>query len=138
MTMTHDTVMGISGIREATENHRSNMKDRLSRIIDDALGVELPLPEGYKPSYKTDKNDPKKYNGSPKLTDLEDWLSALVNRYALQRLRGNKPEIDRVRVMLLLDNLDGAAYKWMLRHVTHVNREVEHWTFRSVVHGLYA
>jgi hypothetical protein len=138
MTTTHDTVMGISGIREATENHRSNMKDRLSRIIDDALGVELPLPEGYKPSYKTDKNDPKKYDGSPKLTDLEDWLSALVNRYALQRLGGHKPEIDRVRVMLLLDNLDGAAYKWMLRHVTHVNREVEHWTFRSVVHGLYA
>ena len=58
------------------------MKDQLLRIIDDTLIVELPLLEGYKPLYKTDKNNQMKYDGFPKLIDLEDWLSALVNRSA--------------------------------------------------------
>ena len=71
------------------------------------------------------------------MIDLEDWLAAMTNRLVLQRLGGNKPETDRVRVMLLMDSLDGAAYKWMLRHVTHVNQEIEHWTFKDVVHRLY-
>ena len=132
-----DHTMGLRGITEAKENHRSNMKDRLTKIIDDAIGYELTFPDGYKPSFKADRNDPKKYDGSPKMTDLEDWLSAIVYRFALQRLGGDRPEIDRVRVMLLLDCLDGTAYKWMLRHVTHVNRNVEHWTFLDVIHGLY-
>ena len=113
------------------------MKDRLTRIMDDAIGRELPLPEGYKPSFKGDRNDPKKYDGSAKLIDLEEWLSATTNRFALQKLGGDRPEIDRVRVMMLLECLDGAAYKWMLRHVTHVHREIEHWTFRDIIHGLY-
>ena len=112
------------------------MKDRLTRIVDDTIGEELSLPEGYKPSFKGDR-DPKKYEGSPKMIDLEDWLAAMTNRLALQRLGGNKPETDRVQVMLLMDSLDGAAYKWMLRHVTHVNQEIEHWTFKDVVHRLY-
>jgi hypothetical protein len=129
--------MGLRGITEAKENHRSTMKDRLTKIIDDAIGYELTFPDGYKPSFKADRGDPKKYDGSPKMTDLEDWLSAIVYRFALQRLGGDRPEIDRVRVMLLLDCLDGTAYKWMLRHVTHVNRKVEHWTFLDVIHGLY-
>ena len=87
--------------------------------------------------FKGDRNDPKKYDGSSKLIDLEEWLSATTNRFALQKLGGDRPEIDRVQVMMLLECLDGAAYKWMLRHVTHVHREIEHWTFRDVIHGLY-
>ncbi len=71
------------------------------------------------------------------MIDLEEWLATTVNRLALQRLGGSRPEIDRVRVMLLLEQLEGAAHKWMLRHVTHVNREIEHWTFQDVIHGLY-
>lgn len=39
--------------------------------------------------------------------------------------------------MLTLESLEGSAYKWMLRHVTHVNRSVMHWTFNDVVYGLY-
>lgn len=130
-------ITGLRGITEAKENHRSTMKDRLTKIIDDTIGYELAFPDGYKPSFKADRGDPKKYDGSPKMTDLEDWLSAIVCRFALQRLGGDRPEIDRVRVMLLMDCLDGTAYKWMLRHVTHVNRRVEHWTFLDVIHGLY-
>ena len=128
---------GLQGIHQAKENHQANMKDRLSKIIDDALGRELLLPDGYKPSFKGDRGEPKKYGGSAKMVDLEDWLSAITNRFALQKLGGERPEIDKIRVMLLLDCLEGTAYKWMLRHVTHVNRNVEHWTFRDVIHGLY-
>jgi len=132
-----DHTIGLRGVAEAREHHRSNMKDRLTRIIDDAIGFELAFPDGYKPSFKADRGDPKKYGGSPKVVDLEDWLSAIVYRLALQRLGGNRPEIDRVRVMLLPDCLEGTAYRWMLRHVMHVNRKVEHWTFQDVIHGLY-
>jgi hypothetical protein len=128
---------GLQGISAARENHQSNMKDRLSRIMDDTIGRELPLPEGYKPTFKDDHNDPKKYDGSPKLVDLEEWLLATTNRFTLQWLGDDRPEIDKIRVMMLLDCLDGTAYKWMLRHVTHVNREIEHWTFKDVIHGLY-
>jgi hypothetical protein len=137
MTVPPDNLIGLQGIHQAKENHRANMKDRLSKIIDDALGRELPLPDGYKPSFKGDRGEPKKYGGSTKMVDLEDWLAATTNRFALQKLGGNRPEIDKIRVMLLLECLEGAAYKWMLRHVTHVNRNVEHWTFRDVIHGLY-
>jgi hypothetical protein len=132
-----ESIKGLRGISEAKEHHRSNMKDRLTRIIDDAIGVELPLPDGYKANFKPDRGELKKYSGSPKLMDLEEWLSATVYRYALQRLGGNRPEIDRVRVMFLLEHLEGNAYKWMMRHVTHINREVTHWTFVDVIHGLY-
>jgi hypothetical protein len=124
-----DHTNGLREIAEAREHHRSNMKDRLTKIIDDVIRFELAFPDGYKPSFKVDRGDPKKYDRSPKMTDLEDWLSATTYRLALQRLGGSRPEIDRVRVMLLLECLDGTAYKWMLRHVTHVNRKVEHWTF---------
>jgi len=137
MATPHDPISGIQGIQEAKNNHQANMKDRLSKIIDDALGHELPLPEGYKPSFKLENNNATKYSGSSKMIDLEEWLATTVNRLALQRLGGNRPEIDRVRVMLLLEQLEGAAHKWMLRHVTHVNREIEQWTFQDVIHGLY-
>jgi hypothetical protein len=137
MATPHDPISGIQGIQEAKNNHQANMKDRLSKIIDDALGHELPLPEEYKPSFKLKSNNATKYSGSSKMIDLEEWLATTVNRLALQRLGGNRPEIDRVRVMLLLEQLEGAAHKWMLRHVTHVNREIEQWTFQDVIHGLY-
>ena len=81
------------------------MKDRLSKIIEDALGQELPLPDGYNPSFKLERNDAAKYSGSSKMIDLEEWLATTVNRLALQRLGGSRPEIDRVRVMLLLELL---------------------------------
>ena len=113
------------------------MKDRLTKIIEDTLDQELTFPEGYKPTFKSDRGDPKKYNGSPKMVDLEEWLSATVYRLALQRLGGDKPQIDKVRVMLLLESLEGAAYKWMMNHVVHVTRKTHEWTFREVIHGLY-
>ena len=101
MTGQPDNLMRLRGIHEAKENHRMNMKDRLSKIIDDTLGNELPLPDGYKPSYKGDRGDPRKYGRSAKMVDLEEWLSATTNRFALQRLGGPRPEIDKIRVMLL-------------------------------------
>ena len=105
--------------------------------MDDTLGYELAFPEGYKPTFKSDRGEPKKYGGSSKMTDLEEWLSVTVYRLALQRLGGSRPEIDRIRVMLLLESLEGAANKWMLKHVVHVTWKVQVWTFRDVIHRLY-
>jgi hypothetical protein len=132
-----DRSNGTQGIEVAREHHRSTMKDRLLRIIEDSLGYELTFPEGYKPTYKVDRGKPKKYGGSSKMIDLEEWLSATVYRLALQKLGGSQLEIDRVRVMLLLESLEGAAYKWMMKHVIHVSRRVPSWTFQDVIHGLY-
>ena len=132
-----DRFNGMLGIKTAREHHRSTMKDRLTRIMDDTIGHQLTFPEGYKPTFKGDRGDPKKYGGSPKMVDLEEWLSATVYRMALQKLGGQEIEIDRVRVMLLIDSLEGAAYKWMMKHVVHVTRRVQYWTFRDVIHGLY-
>jgi hypothetical protein len=55
-------------------------------MMDDAIGRALPLPDGYKPSFKGGSGDTNKYNGSSKLIDLEEWLSTTTNRFALQRL----------------------------------------------------
>ena len=88
-----DDSMGLHGIAEAREYHRSNMKDRLDRIINDVIGFELAFLEGYKPSFKMEKADLKKYDGSAEMVDLEDWLSATTYQLALQRLGGGRPEI---------------------------------------------
>jgi len=90
-----------------------------------------------KPFFKLERNNAAKYSGSSKMIDLEEWLATTVNRLALQRLGRSRPEIDQVRVMLLLEQLLRAAHKWMLRHVTHINWEIEHRTFQDVIHGLY-
>ena len=97
----------------------------------------MAFPEGYKPTFKSDRGEPKKYRGSSKMTDLEELLSVTVYKLALQRRGGSKPKIDRIRVMLLLDSLEGTANKWMLKHVVHVTRKVQVWTFHDVIHGLY-
>jgi hypothetical protein len=44
---------GLQGISAARENHRANMKDWLTQIMNDTIVRELPLPEGSKPSFKT-------------------------------------------------------------------------------------
>ena len=125
------------GIIEASEHHRETMQRRLTRILEEHLWRPIDYPDGFKPNLKLDSNSVKRYEGSPKFLDLENWVSAVAFRYALQRLGGDNSEIDRARIMLLTEHLSGDAYEWYTRHIMNVNRKVQNWTFEGVTHALY-
>ena len=128
---------GAIGAGGMNDFHRENMIERLHEVIRQALGVPLKFPDGYKPNVKTDGSSVKKYSGSPKFGELEDWLSALVYRYALMKFGGPDPDTDRVRVYSMVEYLEGDAAKWFTRHVLSPKRAVNFWTFSDVVTGLY-
>jgi len=108
------------------------MQERLSKILEEHLWRPIKYPEGFKLNVKLDSSSVKRYEGSPKYLDLENWVSAVAFRYALQLLGGDDSEIDRARIMLLTEHLSGDAYKWYMRHVMNVNRKVQNWTFKGV------
>lgn len=123
------------GILATEQHHRETMKDRLMRIIDDALGIALTFPEGYKPSLKND--NVTKYSGSPKYNDIEQWLVIVVHRYALLKLGGSSATTDRVRLLTLLEYLEGTALTWFNNHVLNSKRTIVHWTFCEAIMALY-
>jgi hypothetical protein len=75
------------GMKEVDKHYRESMLSRLMQTITQALGSPIKFPEGYKPSLKSDGLNP--YTGLPKFSDLENWLAAVVYRYALLRLGGD-------------------------------------------------
>lgn len=113
------------------------MQRRLTRILEEHLWRPIDYPDGFKPNLKLDSNSVKRYDGSAKFLDLENWVSAVAFRYALQRLGGDDSEVDRARIMLLTEHLSGDAYEWYTRHIMNVNRKVQNWTFEKVTHALY-
>ena len=123
------------GVLATEQHHRETMLVRLRSIIQDALGMALSFPEGYKPNLKYD--NVKKYSGSPKFSELEEWLIMLVHRYALQRLGGDNANTDRVRLLMLLEYLDGTALTWFNNHVLNTKRTIVHWTFNDAIEQLY-
>ena len=82
------------GIMATEDHHRETMMDRLMTIVYDALGTALVFPDGYKPPIKGDNI--KKYSGSPKYSELEEWLIMVTHRYALQKLGGGNANTDCV------------------------------------------
>jgi len=100
------------GVLEANKYHQQMMKDKLSRIIDAQLQHQMVYPDGFKPNLKLDSNSVTKYDGSSKFLNLENWVSAVTYRYALQRLGGDHTVIDRTRTMLLTEHLSGNMYEW--------------------------
>ena len=103
------------GVLATEQYHRETMTDRLMRIIADALGTALIFPDGYKPYLKND--NVTKYSGSPKYNDIEEWLVIVAHRYALLKLGGGNTNTDRVRLLTLLDYLDGTVLTWFNNHV---------------------
>jgi hypothetical protein len=125
------------GILEASKFHRQTMQGRLSKILEEHLWRPIDYPDGFKPNLKLDSSSVKRYDGSPKFLDLENWVSAVAFRYALQRLGGDDSEVDRARIMLLTEHLSGDAHEWYTRHIMNMNRKVRNWTFERITHALY-
>jgi hypothetical protein len=91
------------------------MLSRLMNTITQALGTPIKFPEGYKPSLKSDGM--VCYNRSSKFSDLENWLAAVVYHYALMKLGGDDFDADRIRVLSLMEFLEGDAQTWYTTHV---------------------
>jgi len=88
--------LGMAGTASADEHHRETMIENLMECIRQAPGVQLKFPDGYKPNLKFDGSGPSKYDGSPKFSELEKWLSALAYRYALLKFGGPDLDTDRI------------------------------------------
>ena len=91
-------------------------------IVYNALGTALVFPDGYKPPIKGDNI--KKYSGSPKYSELEEWLIMVTHRYALQKLGGGNANTDRVRLLMMLEYLDGMALTWFNNHILNLKHTV--------------
>ncbi|KAF5370233.1 hypothetical protein D9615_010059 [Tricholomella constricta] len=102
--------------------------------MHERLLVRLSLPDGMK-SRRADSKSVGTYSGSAKFGDLEEWLASLVVMLAVSQFGG--AEHNQERVLITSEFLDGEARKWYNRHVIHVNREKQSWTFEDVILGLY-
>ncbi|KAF5377165.1 hypothetical protein D9615_006318 [Tricholomella constricta] len=122
------------GIHAAGEQHKTKMHERLHQLMHERLSVRLSLPDGMK-SRRADAKSVGTYSGSAKFGDLEEWLSSLVVMLAVSQFGG--AERDQERVLITSEFLDGEARKWYNRHVIHVNRDKQYWTFEDVILGLY-
>uniref|UniRef100_A0A8H8CD88 CCHC-type domain-containing protein n=1 Tax=Psilocybe cubensis TaxID=181762 RepID=A0A8H8CD88_PSICU len=123
------------GIPEANEAHKSDMQDRLSRLIHELLGTRIEYPDGFKFNAKLESDKSTKYSGSPKFSELENWLSDLCSKMAVRQLGG--PKNDLMRRMILPEYLDGDAKFFYNHHVANINRQKKHWTFEEVILALY-
>ncbi|KAG6833871.1 hypothetical protein H0H93_012945, partial [Arthromyces matolae] len=122
------------GVAEAHKNYRGLMHDRLSGVIDDAVGVAVKLPDGVKPR-KMDTKHITAYAGSSKFSELENWVMDVCDHLAACKYGGD--HMDRERVLVLPEFLKDEASNWFRRYVRHSNRAQRHWTFKEVVIGLY-
>ncbi|KAF5381373.1 hypothetical protein D9615_008424 [Tricholomella constricta] len=122
------------GIHAAGEQHKTKMHERLHQLMHERLSVRLSLPDGMK-SRRADSKSVGTYSGSAKFGNLEEWLSSLVVMLAVSQFGGEGR--DQERVLITSEFLDGEARKWYNRHIIHVNREKQFWTFEDVVLGLY-
>ena len=109
------------------------MEQRLIQLIHEALGVRIVFPDGFKFNQKLESID--KYSGSAKFADLENWLSKLVYKLAVRQIGGN--DLDRLRLLITGEHLEGEAQNWYIRHVLSVNRSKFDWTFEGVILALY-
>ncbi|KAF5378467.1 hypothetical protein D9615_007023 [Tricholomella constricta] len=122
------------GIHAAGEQHKTKLHERLHQLIHERLAVRLSLPDGMK-SRRADSKSVGTYSGSAKFGELEEWLASLVVMLAVSQFGG--AERDQERVLITSEFLDGEARKWYNRHVIHVNREKQSWTFEDIILGLY-
>ncbi|KAG6887000.1 hypothetical protein C0992_001225 [Termitomyces sp. T32_za158] len=122
------------GLMEATKVYNENMHQRLSSIIDDAVGVALRLPEGIKPR-KAESKHIQPYQGESKFSDLENWTMDVCNHLVACQYGGD--QLDRERVFVLPEFLEGSAKNWFRHHVLHYNRARQQWTFKDVILELY-
>jgi hypothetical protein len=120
--------------QQQADRHRAAMHNRLLMLIHQHLSRRIDLPEGVKPKGPEAKSVPM-YNGSRQMADLEKWLGSLVLYMEASRLGG--PDMDSLRVLWVLQFLEGPAYDWFQRHVTSVMRRKVNWTFEEVITGLF-
>ncbi|KAF5376109.1 hypothetical protein D9615_007779 [Tricholomella constricta] len=116
------------------EQHKTKMHEWLHQLIHERLAVQLLLPDRMK-SRRADSKSIGTYSGSATFSELEEWLLSLVVMLAVSQFGG--AECDQERVLITSAFLNGEAWKWYNRHVIHVNREKQSWTFKDVILGLY-
>ncbi|KAG6882922.1 hypothetical protein C0992_010270, partial [Termitomyces sp. T32_za158] len=130
----HDLRASTPGMNEAVKIHMDHMHDRLTRLVDDSLGVRFKFPDGVKPRRAEGKHI-RAYAGGHKFSQLEDWAMDVCYHLAACCYGGD--DMDQERIFVLHEFIDGDARNWFRRHVLHTNRDKHDWTFKEVLIGLY-
>src|SRR6266545_1522688 len=107
------------------------------RNVREKLGQPYEFPDGFKQSIKPNSGSARKYSGTPKFKDLENWLVTVTNCFTLSRLGGPDTAVDKLRVDFLQSWLEGEALKWYNRHVVSATQAITLWTFCDMIEGLY-
>ena len=105
--------------------------------VREKLGQSYEFPNGFKQSIKPDSGSARKYSGTPKFKDLENWLVTVTNCFTLSRLGGPDTAVDKLRIDFLQSWLEGEALEWYNRHVVSATRAITLWMFCDMIEGLY-
>ncbi|KAG6893894.1 hypothetical protein C0993_012754, partial [Termitomyces sp. T159_Od127] len=130
----HDLHASTLWMNEAVRIHMDHMHDRLTRLVDDSLGVRFKFPDGVKPC-RSDGKHIRAYAGGHKFSQLEDWAMDVCYHLAACCYGGD--DMDQEHIFVLHEFMDGEAQNWFRRHVLHTNRDKSYWTFEEVLIGLY-
>ena len=112
---------------------QSQMHDWLICVHMAHLSIQFRIPEGTK-ICRADPSSVSKFKGSPRFSDLEDWLVKLVILLESTQYRGD--DHDRERLLCIPEFLAGKANK-CCQHIIHINCSQTQWNFEQVITGLY-
>ena len=85
------------------------MHDRLLRLCQEHLTIQLKIPEGTK-VHRANTNSVEHYSGSPKFSDLENWLINVV--VMLQAIQYEGDDRNQEHMLCIPEFLNGEAKKW--------------------------
>ena len=86
--------------------------------------TQIVIPKGSKVC-KTNSDSVGRYGGTPRFSDLKDWLSNLVVMFEAEQYGGK--DHNRECVLHLLSFQTGEAKKWYHRHMVNINCRQPDW-----------
>ena len=99
------------GLTEFNKYHHDQMIKWLIGNVQEKLRQPYEFSKGFKQPIKPNSSNTKKYLGTPKFKDLENWLVIITNHFALSRLGGPEPAVNKLHVNFLQSWLESETLK---------------------------
>ena len=117
-------------------DERNNRENSSTEWIRKAVRDKLSTPANELPALKGLKiQPPEKYEGKDSIEEFANWISQLFRWMRLAGLSG--PELDRSRVDVLGQMLEGEAQQWYNSVVDNPNSLAARWDFENSLIALY-
>ncbi|KIK21743.1 hypothetical protein PISMIDRAFT_103521 [Pisolithus microcarpus 441] len=78
---------------------------------------------------------PGKYGGQDDLDKVDDWLGQILKYFHTFKVTG--PDCNEDHVLYAGLYLEGLASQWYNQEVNSPNQQIQHWTFKELICGLF-